>query len=459
MRRIINEISKGTNINQNIKEYLKEYKQLNNQFAFVRLALNYYTYYQMRQDGDIKRQGVKEVADSVHKVIKNAVLEGCMPKEEAVEILDKGRDYILKEVGALTYYVDVFRVYEHALNRAEYRFKESTLDKDYSDENLCRMLMQYILSDEDNTVINSKIAEVIAELPIRMTKSKFFEHLTNGLSIYKGSDKKTLDDFIYMIKTSSMISDSDEFATLFPELEEVAVSLKNIDYAGITEEEYKFSIRNIEDVSVFIEDAMNICMMIMEIMNDTYSIVLTTGDQEKDKVMMACTEIVAAVNDHFILGSEIDEETEDMFSVLEGSQESMYQKISLYNIVDEIISSYGEVINEENLNEEFDDLIKLSVLSSDSIFVSLYEKSDETLVDDMGLEQVTSEIVSEFKKLFEDNPKAVNRAVMNSVLSQLPVFFNNISELQDFIYQTLYNCKDMAEKNACVDVLHQIMEE
>ncbi|MCR5835940.1 MAG: hypothetical protein K6G88_05515 [Lachnospiraceae bacterium] len=459
MRRIINEISKGTNVNDNIKEYLKQYKQLNNRFAFVRLALNYYTYYQMREDGDIKRQGVKEVADSVHKVIRNGVLERNLSKDEATRTLDEGRKYILDEVGALTYYVDVFRAYEHALNRVEYRFKESTLDKNYNDEDLCRMLMQYILSDEDNTVINSKISEVIAELPIRMTKTKFFEHVTNGLSIYKGSDKKTLDDFVYMIKTSSMISDNKDFASLFPELEEVAESLKNIDYSNISEEEYKFSIRNIEDVSVFIEDAMNICMMIMEIMNDTYSIVLTQNDDEKDKVMKACEEIVIAVNDHFVLGSEIDEDTEDMFSILEGSQESMYQKISLYNIVDEITSSYAEVLSQEQLVEEFRDLEKLSVLSSDSIFVTLDNTADDAVVDDDMLTAVTDSLISDFRQLFENNPKAVNRAVMNSVLSQLPVFFNNISELQDFIYQTLYNCKDSAEKNACVDVLHVIMEE
>lgn len=48
---------------------------------------------------------------------------------------------------------------------------------------------------------------------------------------------------------------------------------------------------------------------------------------------------------------------------------------------------------------------------------------------------------------------------MSAVISQLPVFFNNLSELQDYIFQALQNCSDKAEKLACIEVLHQIMEE
>ena len=46
--------------------------------------------------------------------------------------------------------------------------------------------MQFILEDEDNMAINRKISQVIGQLPVRLTKNKFFEMLSNGLSIYKG---------------------------------------------------------------------------------------------------------------------------------------------------------------------------------------------------------------------------------------------------------------------------------
>mgnify|MGYP000456010238 CR=1 FL=1 len=48
---------------------------------------------------------------------------------------------------------------------------------------------------------------------------------------------------------------------------------------------------------------------------------------------------------------------------------------------------------------------------------------------------------------------------MSASIAELPVFFNNISELQDYIYNTLSVCNDKAEKLACIEILNGIMEE
>lgn len=459
MRRIVNDITNGKNIKENLKKYLSEMKALNYKYALVRLAMNYYTYYQIALDGDVKREVHKEMGEEIHRVIRDAVLNDTMTVSEAAVVLDKYRDVLMKEVSGLTYYVDVFRLYEHALNRVEYRFRNDELPKDYSDEELCRSLMQYILSDEDNVVVNSKISEVIAELPVRMTKAKFFEHVSNGLSIYKGAEKKSLEDFIYMIRTSSMLGEDASFGERFPELEDTLAAFKEADYSKIEKNEYELLIRSVEDVSVYIEDIMNISMILMEIMNDTYSAILAKGEVEVSKEIKACHEIVANVNDYFILGSEVESETEDMFVMLEGSQENLYSKLSLYNVLDEITTSYKTEIKELNLEDEYRSLAKLEILASDSMFVELENNNDGVIVDDNILEDMKAKLIGEFKELFSKNGKNINRAVMSSVLSQLPVFFNNISELQDFIYQTLSQCGDAAEKLACIEVLHQIMED
>lgn len=400
MRRIVNDISNGKNLSENLKKYVSGIKKIHNKYAFVRLALNYYTYYQIDFDQDTKRERQKEMADEVNHIIRDALLGQEMNAQEAVEKLNGNREVLLKMVSALTYYVDVFKTYEHALNRVEYRFREDDFPKGYSDEELCRMLMQYIVSDEDSVVVNSKISEIMAELPIRMTKAKFFEYLSNGLSIYKGSDKKTLDDFLYMIETSAMILKKEEYGEIFPELEETLASFQNVDYGKIEKEEYHMLIRSIEDVSVYLEDVMNISMMLMEIMNDTYSLLLTKENTECDKVMTACNEIVAAVNDYFILGSGIAEETEDLFVMLEGSQESLYSKLSMYNILDEINQSYQAEIEENGLTAEYAVLAKLEILSSDSLFVELETNVDDRIVDEDILEEEKQKLIEEFKILF-----------------------------------------------------------
>ena len=37
--------------------------------------------------------------------------------------------------------------------------------------------MQFILEDEDNMAINRKISQVIGQLPVRLTKNKFFRNV------------------------------------------------------------------------------------------------------------------------------------------------------------------------------------------------------------------------------------------------------------------------------------------
>ena len=64
MRQIINEISKGKNIDDNLKKYADGFSEINNKFAYIRLALNYYTFLQMQQDeNDVISLEVKDVTD------------------------------------------------------------------------------------------------------------------------------------------------------------------------------------------------------------------------------------------------------------------------------------------------------------------------------------------------------------------------------------------------------------
>ena len=43
-------------------------------------------------------------------------------------------------------------------------------------------IMHYILSDKDNVVINGKISEIVGQLPVRMLKDRFFEHIRDAFT-------------------------------------------------------------------------------------------------------------------------------------------------------------------------------------------------------------------------------------------------------------------------------------
>ena len=67
-------------------------------------------------------------------------------------------------------------------------------------------------------------------------------------------------------------------------------------------------------------------------------------------------------------------------------------------------------------------------------------------------------LLDSFAASFETMDRTVRRAVMSAVLSQVPVFFNNIDEIQGYINTSLSLCSDISERQACVEVLKLIMQ-
>ena len=66
-------------------------------------------------------------------------------------------------------------------------------------------------------------------------------------------------------------------------------------------------------------------------------------------------------------------------------------------------------------------------------------------------------LISKLKIFFESASVPVRRAVMATLLSQLPVFFNNTEEIQDYINSSLIQCSDEAEKKAVVEVIRMLI--
>jgi hypothetical protein len=375
--------------------------------------------------------------------------------------LEALREDITAKVRDLTCYVDRFNIYEHALNRVEYRFKEQDYPSGYSDEKLTRKLMQFILEDEDNVAINRKISQVIGQLPIHFTKNKFYEMLESGLSIYKGGTKESLKDFLYMLKTTSMLMSTETMEQNYPYLEEMFIEFSKVSFKNITAEQYEEMRYNIDKVSEYIEELMNSAMMIQEIINDLLIVLYTKGHQKNDNIVKACEEITKDTNLLFLgkFSPKSTEEIEDMFILLEGSQEELYPKLSAWDITEQIKESYAQVVETLQLKEEYNIVFKLPKLNSDSMFVELGKQEDNSEADETYIESKKEKLFAEYTELFAGSEKMIKRAVMSAALAELPVFFNNISELQDFIYDTLSICTDKAEKLACIEILNGIMNE
>ena len=110
------------------------------------------------------------------------------------------------------------------------------------------------------------------------------------------------------------------------------------------------------------------------------------------------------------------------------------------------------------LDKIYNSLNRITALESGSIFVEFNQKNT-AIADETYIEKITDKFINELTELFKSNEKLVNRAVMAHVLSGLPVFFNNIDEIQNYIYNSLSQCGDKAEKAAVVEILNQLRQE
>ena len=236
-------------------------------------------------------------------------------------------------------------------------------------------------------------------------------------------------------------------------------NLKNVKFKEMDSKGYDEFKDRLSDITMYIDDEMDNLMRVQEILNDLLLILYTNDEKEEDNVVKGCDEIIKNTNLLFLnkFSSKSLEEIEDMFVMLEGEQEKIYPHLSAYDITDQIKESYADKIKQLDLVEEYNIVFKLPKLNSDSMFVKLDKVENNDVVDEAYLENQKEQLINDYRELFKDTDKMITRAVMAQALSELPIFFNNISELQDYIYNTLSICNDKAEKLACIEIINGIM--
>ena len=86
------------------------------------------------------------------------------------------------------------------------------------------------------------------------------------------------------------------------------------------------------------------------------------------------------------------------------------------------------------------------------------QKDGSAVVDRSCLEETAGEYFRELEEVFSHVPRPVARAIMAKVLSDLPVYFNSIDDIQTYIEGSLKSCLDEAEKETCKELLEELMD-
>ncbi len=415
-------------------------------YSLTRLALNYYTYFS-DADEEITQESLKQADEAFQQI-----LGACLAGETPLESLKELREHVTREMEAVTAYADCFRIYEYALNRLERRFEPDLPAIGMDDDEFVARLVHFLTDTKEAAVMNQRIQMIIGQLPIRFTRQKFYGMVMEALSAYIGSDQNGLDNIMYLLRTSAMVELTEAQKEGYHDLNVLLGQLQALPFKELTAAQYREAVQKIGYASEALYLFSDTWQMLQEMLNDIYVICLSREDAMKDTA--------EEENALFILnglyrqhqdgswGEIADEITEHLY-LLEGVQEHYFEKYQRLDAAPEYqdgedrTAYYGRCVDK---------------LLSSSPFVSLEESRREHTVDKKDVEEAANAFFAQVEPVFAANPKPVVRAIMAAVLSNLPVCFNSLDEIQEYIANSFASCADLAEKETSMELLQKLME-
>jgi len=462
-KKLITDITRKNELDTNIKNYSELLANQYNHYSTVKVSMNYYTMKEVILEQEDKKTDLCKYFDIVSELIKKHVIDRQQVDEKALEGISQIRDNIEYKMKNLTAFTDGYEIYEYILNRIEYGIKNETEEVDI--EQLSAKMFQYVFSENDTVVVNSKLQLLMSQLPVRMTKNKFYDVVANTLSIYKGGEVTSVNDFADMIRTAVLIKRPKGFENEYPYLYHVFTDLEQADYKNMNIDTFNDLTDRLSKAVAIITNEVSAYMLLQEIVNDIYTILLTVdkaydlnmgqaGYKQAIQIIKACYE----ADDMEYL----PEELMPQFMSIEGVQEDSYENVIVLEAsFDDIKNGNIDLIKELDLDKEFDKLDMISKLLSTSLFIDLNKSatSDGEIADSLYINDLKQVLTNELKELFTDKDRIVTRSIMCKVLASMPIFLNTQQEIKNYFDYVLSNCKDDSELTACKKLVLEIIEE
>ncbi|MBR3833234.1 MAG: hypothetical protein IKJ73_02855 [Lachnospiraceae bacterium] len=457
-KKIVTDISRDKDLLETIPKYVDMLKGQYNLYSVVKLCLNFYTIREMLEDGT-NVTDFKEDYDKVSTLLTKALLECQDISQDDIKIIDDLRNSVEYKMKLLTSYTDGFEIYEYILNRLEAGIKNTAEEVDV--ELLSNKMFQYVFSENDTVVVNSKLQILMSQLPVRMTKNKFYDVVANTLSIYKGGETSSVNDFVDMLKTAVLINKPEGFETEYPELFDVYKRLEETDYKNIDEGTFDRLVMDVNQGAEYITQQVSFYMLFQEVINDTYTILLTTMDKseksENESYKSAVKIIDTCINS---FTEDSAEDLMDAFMSLEGAQENVYENVMILETVLDDVELKSDDMTDD-IKKEITKLRTVEKLVSSSLFIDLKKsmKTESRIADSEYINGLKEELTNSFAEYFKDKSMVVVRSIMCKILAAMPIFLDTQQEIKNYFDYVLCNCKNDSELTACNKLVCEIIEE
>ena len=434
--------------------------------------MEYYMFYEVvTEDINPYIAMAKEMITSLNETVGQAMSDTLddTQRKQLVDHILAMRTEVIDRMQVLTGYVDCFVVYEYILNRIQYRFDEKEVLPE--DTAFAQEVMNFIFGSNDNVTINDNLRVVLGQLPMRMTRSHYFDLIKNCISVYKGSEIESLEGFLYMFRTSAMLYKHPAQEQYFTEFAGVLQELMEADYEHMDRTLYELYAEKVRVSASKLNDLSDLYMQIGQIINGVYTLVVTEPYCVDEEKMTVVDDVIRGINALF-LEKEIDLwQREDLLTeedrlnwlaeklpTVEGQQEKLYQSVNVAEAaLDELLEGRAEEIEEAGLSDAFIKLHHLSQLNSSSVFAPLESQESAGVVTAEIAEQETEKLLSELKELFQGRSRMFRRAIMAATVEKLPTFFKSAQEIADYMMNALNQCDDEAEKYASKQLILEMI--
>lgn len=457
MKKLIQDIHKGKHLKENLKIYRDKAAQVYCEYGTLELTFSAYTLLE-----EIVEEK-SELAEKENRIIEK-ILQGLGElSEEKCEwgtlasTMKSLREEITARMDLFTAYTDRLICYEYVLNRMELKYlSDKELNKklsSFQEEEYLARLSYYLFGDKDQSVVRDKLRLVIGQVPVHMTKAKFFEKIGEALSLYKGGERTSLDDFIYILRTSAMLYEPKKYVGEYTEFECDLQHLEKADYLSLTEEEYDELTQVLERAAQSIHELTDFYYSMQKVVNGIYALCLILPYiKEEGKLLRAGKGIWKCLS--------TKQYQPEMLMPLEGRiEQSVEQSSYLETVLFEIKTSYKEEVEELGLTTFFEDFSMVANLLSDSLFIDLDKVALAEVADAEYVEQCTTQLLDELTEKLNSLSRPVRRAVMGQLIEKLPMMFQSAQEVQEYLRVNLLGCQDKAEKAIVMTMLWDLMQE
>ncbi|MCH5268546.1 MAG: hypothetical protein J1E62_09410 [Lachnospiraceae bacterium] len=463
LRECINKLKREKDVKELLPDYLEQSMQLHDGYARIKMMMEYFLFYEVITE-DINpyiasaQEIVEQLNDVVGEIYSGDIGQGR--REQLAEEILAMRGEVMERMQVLTGYVDCFVVYEYILNRIQYRYEQR--ENVPEDAAFAQEVMNFIFGSKDTVTVNDNLRMVLGQLPMRMTRSHYFDLIKDCISVYKGSEIEALEGFLYMFRTSAMLYKHPAQGKFFTEFEQVLQELREADYENMDEKLYTVYAEKVRTSASKLNDLSDLYMQIGQIINEMYTLVvampycrdveqIASADEVVQGIHALFTESDCPIWDRESLATEEQKRDwlEEQLPTVEGVQEHLYDSVNIAEAaLDELLGGRKEDIAEAGLTEAFERLRQISLLNSTSVFAELHSEASKGMVTAEIAAQETEKLVAELKNLFQGRSRMFRRAIMACTVEKLPTFFQSAQEVADYMMNALNSCDDEAEKYA-----------